>query len=275
MDNAQKALEMAAGVLLAVMIMSLIAYFFTNISAWPEEEDQMETAEQLSKFNLEYEIYDKKAMYGVDVISCLNKAQSNNEKYAEGGSFLIGDKYGKDYLIDVHVKINSYLKESIEIYRYDPASKKEELYKGIDPKIDPITIGSVGLKIVENAYTSFKKDTKLEPSEVELSEVELSGGDYMGPEGEYNGYYGLLRADNTYTTTSKLKTLLNFSSSNMKQSVRNTDVKDKGDWTNIIWYTALYDLKTRKFKCEDIKYSDKTGRVNYIQFAEIETTPGA
>ena len=53
MDNATKALEIAAGVLLGVLIMSLIAYFFTEISEWPEQEDSMETAEQLAKFNLE------------------------------------------------------------------------------------------------------------------------------------------------------------------------------------------------------------------------------
>ena len=94
MENASKALEIAAGVLLAVLIMSLVAYFFTSISEWPQQQDDEKEAEQTAKFNLEYEVYDKKGMYGADVISCLTKAENNNEKYYDGGSFLSGYKYG-------------------------------------------------------------------------------------------------------------------------------------------------------------------------------------
>ena len=81
MENVSKALEIAAGVLLAVMIMSLISYFFSRIGIWPQEQDKMESAEQLAKFNTEYTVYEKKAMYGVDVISCLNKAKYLLHKY--------------------------------------------------------------------------------------------------------------------------------------------------------------------------------------------------
>ena len=66
MENATKALEMAAGVLLGVIILAVIVYFFGSISLWPQEQDDIQTAEQLSDFNLEYEVYDKKAM---DVVS--------------------------------------------------------------------------------------------------------------------------------------------------------------------------------------------------------------
>ena len=109
MENAAKALEIAAGVLLAVIILSLIAYFFSTISEWPTQEDSMESAEQLAKFNLEYEVYEKSAMYGVDVISCLNKAKSNNEKYVEGSSFLSGNRYGDEFTINVFVNIKEAL----------------------------------------------------------------------------------------------------------------------------------------------------------------------
>ena len=83
MENASKALTIAASTLLGVMILVVIVYFFNNISAWPKQQDDMETAEQIAKFNKEYEVYDKKMMYGVDVIYCLNKDKSNYEKYVE------------------------------------------------------------------------------------------------------------------------------------------------------------------------------------------------
>ena len=97
MENAAKALEIAAGALTAILIMSLIAYFFSTARLSPLEEDSRDVAEQLAKFNLEYEVYDKKAMYGADVISCLTKAQSNNEKYVEGQKYLTGSEYGPTY----------------------------------------------------------------------------------------------------------------------------------------------------------------------------------
>lgn len=84
MENAAKALEMAAGVMLGVILMALVTYFFTTVSSWPKNEEDIMSVDQLAKFNLEYEVYNKSMMYGVDVISCLNKVISNNEKYAQG-----------------------------------------------------------------------------------------------------------------------------------------------------------------------------------------------
>lgn len=125
MENAAKALEIAAGVLLGVLLLSLIAYFFSIIGEWPQAEEDNITAEQLAKFNLEYEVYEKNAMYGVDVISCLNKARSNNEKYVEGGGFLSGTAYGKNYEVDVCISINSKLEELIEVYYFNEEDGKE------------------------------------------------------------------------------------------------------------------------------------------------------
>ena len=70
MDNIAKALQIAGGVLIAVIIMSLVSYFFSSIGLWPMEQDQVEDVEQLAKFNLEYEIYDKKGMCKSNTKDC-------------------------------------------------------------------------------------------------------------------------------------------------------------------------------------------------------------
>ena len=165
MEDAIKALEMAAGVLLAVIIMTLIAYFFSSIKNLPQEQDQSTQAEQLSKFNLEYEVYNKKAMYGVDVISCLNKAQSNNEKYAAGERFLTGSKYGELYSINVFVKLtNGALEETLEIYHYDKNSQKiVPLFDTTELKNKAITMEAAGFKINANTYTDLDKTAILSP----------------------------------------------------------------------------------------------------------------
>ena len=172
MEDAIKALEMAAGVLLAVIIMTLIAYFFSSIKNLPQEQDQSTQAEQLAKFNLEYEVYNKKAMYGVDVISCLNKAQSNNEKYAmekdQHGNvvdrFLAGSKYGELYSINVFVKLtNGALEEALEIYHYDKNSQKIlPLFNTTELKNKGITMEDAGFKINANTYTKLTPSTLLD-----------------------------------------------------------------------------------------------------------------
>lgn len=269
MENAVKALEIAAGVLLAIMIMSLIAWFFSAISTWPQEQDDIESAEQLAKFNAEYEVYQKSAMYGVDVISCLNKAQSNNEKYADGGFFLNQSKYGQDFYIQVKVKINSDLEESLIAERYNENNKLEPLAGNTRIQNVP-TMEKAGFNF-NSTYTKFTANTLLNVSE---NINKLSGSNYLKSDGDYNLLCIIIRNAKGLVTNVNYNTPLNelieHSSSDLKQTVTN---KENGDslkvWARAEWKTALYDFKTRKFKCEDIKYHNVTGRVCEITFTEI------
>jgi hypothetical protein len=114
MESANKAIAMAAGMLFAVMIMSLVAFVFSRITTIPTQEDSQALIEQSAAFNDEYTAYDKKIMYGVDVISVLNKAKSNNDKYVLE-KFVTGGGYNTDYIIDIQVKLNTALQESMVV----------------------------------------------------------------------------------------------------------------------------------------------------------------
>lgn len=114
MEHANKAIIMAFGMLVAVMILGTIAFVFTRLKVLPMQDDDADTVEQRRLFNQEYEVYDKKIMYGVDVISVLNKAQSNNEKYVQG-NFLSGNLYNTDYIINIVVNFIKPIDETIEV----------------------------------------------------------------------------------------------------------------------------------------------------------------
>jgi len=155
MENAAKALQMAAGVLLALMIAALVVWGFRQMSRMPEQEDELLSTEQLQKFNQEFEVYDKSLMYGVDVISCLNKVQNYNNKYVltndpnsgkgqlKGTGFFSGtSEAGEDFKINIYLSLTTPLSETLEFYRIDPKSGKEmeilslkesekEIYKNI------------------------------------------------------------------------------------------------------------------------------------------------
>ena len=76
MESANKAIMMAGGMLFAIMIMSLVAFVFSKLTTLPTEEDSKLLIQQAAAFNNEYTAYDKRIMYGVDLISVLNKALS-------------------------------------------------------------------------------------------------------------------------------------------------------------------------------------------------------
>ncbi len=83
MENASKALTIAGGLLVAVLIISaIVAMFGSSSSLFKSEEDQKEI-EQLVAFNKEYESYNKKLLRGTDVISVINKVLDNNYKYTK------------------------------------------------------------------------------------------------------------------------------------------------------------------------------------------------
>lgn len=271
MENAVKALEIAAGVLIGVLLMALIVYFFKSIGEWPQQEDDTASVEQVAKFNLEYEVYNKKGMYGVDVISCLNKAIDNNDKYFGDQSklgFLTEGRHPKDYVINVFVHTNDILlAENIEA-KYINESKKEVVnYGGLkDPDLSGIILSNVFENVQFNEkYTSFQAGQNLKSAIIANNSIDLGSQDA-------NGYYSLLNDDRSgYNTSSGIYPLLMFASKNMKISVVNTNPDTLGKWSSCTWTTALYTLKTKKFKCESdkIKYNQKTGRISEIYFSEL------
>ena len=80
MENAAKALVIAGGILLAIMTLSLLVYMVGSTSRLAQAQDSKKAAEQLAAFNNEYEAYNKRVMYGTEVISVMNKAIVHNEK---------------------------------------------------------------------------------------------------------------------------------------------------------------------------------------------------
>ena len=79
MENAAKALVIAGGVLLAIITVSLFVYMTTATSRMAQAQDEKTALEQLVAFNSEYEAYNKRVMYGADLITVANKAINYNK----------------------------------------------------------------------------------------------------------------------------------------------------------------------------------------------------
>lgn len=78
MENASKALLIAGGILIAIMILSLLLSMYGRVANIHKTEEEKTRLEQLAEFNAQYEAYNKKLMYGVDVKTLTNKVTEYN-----------------------------------------------------------------------------------------------------------------------------------------------------------------------------------------------------
>lgn len=80
MDNASKALIIAGGMLIAIMVASLFVYLFASYGSYAEDMYDRINERQITEANNEYTKYegsDENTIY--DVVSVINKAKDNNK----------------------------------------------------------------------------------------------------------------------------------------------------------------------------------------------------
>lgn len=109
MENASKALLMAGGILIAIIVLSAFVLSYTYMTSAKQAQIDQELQEEILNFNTPFLAFNKKAMYGVDVISILNLAINNNKIY--------NTKSGEEYYVNISFKLT---KDSVQdaVYQY-------------------------------------------------------------------------------------------------------------------------------------------------------------
>lgn len=292
MENASKALMMAAGTLIGIMLLAILVYFANNLGIFPTELNQEQKTEQIQAFNTEYEAYNKKLMYGTDLISVLNKAKSNNEKYVKG-NFLIGQEYPKEYIINIKFKLKKPLEDVVTVSYL--SVKKELNPDGTVKSYSGSEIDYTADKGVENnPYEKKLLEIFSPPSSRYESDVsgvidnntKLITKTYQSTIfNNVTNYYILcqLEVDGTPKAdiNDNINALLNCSAAITRVVKNKTKIIEEKQltfykngtrydgWSSAEWKTCLYDLKTRKFKCTNTKYNEDTGRIVEMVFEEF------
>lgn len=293
MENASKALIIAGAVLLSIMIVSLLVYTAQSFGLIAKAQQDAKLTQDKQKFNAEYEVYDKKLMYGTDVLSCLNKAQNNNQKYVNynyyGTDTKLGAEYRQEYLIDVEVKLLENIQETIIVYKLNNSGNKVQLTSSDTitsaPQMFKNNYFEVPSNIVwyyfENGRARKRTGTKAGiPDYAEIlwpnssAKLNLTLQSITFDTTLTRGTYNLLNETNT-NNIGKLSALLSVATM-VEQTITNDDYGEQTttgatslDWYSATWRTAAYDFKTRKFKCTGIDYNTETGYVSKISFEEI------
>lgn len=115
MENASKALIIAAGIFIAILLISMVVLFYSRISTYYQQQHEFTVIEQATKFNAQFEAYNKDNIRGNELISFMNKIIDYNstESYFEG----------KDNYKRICVTINLKDNDTLNQFKYDPSYK--------------------------------------------------------------------------------------------------------------------------------------------------------
>lgn len=131
MENASKALLMAAGVLIGIMVLSLAVYLFVTFGSTSAQMHQQKEQDQLNQFNSQFTSYEGKEDITIyDIVTVANLATENN-KYYEFDTKTPNDKETNENYIWVEVYEGS-LKG---IYSYGKDKSNEFIKKGYEKLI--------------------------------------------------------------------------------------------------------------------------------------------
>ncbi len=160
MENASRALLMAASVLIGILILSLAVYLFVTFGASSAEVHKQIEVDKLNEFNTQFTIYDCKKVNIYDIITIANIATDNNIYYEMPKKVAATD--GKDYYISVIFKELDDLGIHKSIYI-------EKGYNNNNNVVDYNEMISKSLENVDGSDT--KKALKQYKCEVDISET--------------------------------------------------------------------------------------------------------
>lgn len=78
MENAAKALEIAGGVLIALLVLGLLVFGYNNLASVKKTQQDVTAEEQATDFNKKFETYNKEGLYGSQIFSLANMIHDYN-----------------------------------------------------------------------------------------------------------------------------------------------------------------------------------------------------
>lgn len=105
MENASKALIIAGGMLIALLIIASLVLMFNQIGGYERAQTTGTKNAQLAQFNLDFEKYvDESGIKGADVISLVNKIVDYNKKSGKAGTKNAVVDYDKKITLNINLK---------------------------------------------------------------------------------------------------------------------------------------------------------------------------
>ena len=82
MENASKALMIAGGVILAMLIIAVLVFAWGQFSEYFERDKDLSEINDVTEFNLLFTNYDRDDVRGYDILSLANKVADYNFRFS-------------------------------------------------------------------------------------------------------------------------------------------------------------------------------------------------
>lgn len=249
MENASKALLMAAGVLLSLMVISMLWFMFNGLKDFKTEEQSSERQAQVTKFNEQYETYARDDLRGSELLSVLNKVIDYNERKADVSSTAGGTttNEGAGLAYDPMTISFTFANNDIEKLRYDNTERlfKDSNYAETNNKSN---FKEKILNITDNLESSYGKSV-IQNLSGNISAIYLSNS---------ASDMDKIRAFAKFKTLApkKVGTINNYN-----ELIGNNQLKE-----DIYKYYEFTQFKRLYFKCTGTKYNKQTGRITELTF---------
>ena len=235
MDNASKALIMAGGMLLAMLIVALLMYAWSLFSEYQTSQDDLAEIENTAKFNEQFTQYDRNDVLGYEILSLVNKVVDYNYRKSSDANAKNDAKY-TPITIEVNIPNPSVFKEGTESNKLFDVNKKQYRQSGAVNQFNSI----------------IKEATRIE-------------GLYGGADSASR----LAKAISTIysSTTTEGNAIKKFNSLSTKTQVKNKAELD-AQKTDLYKYYEYVQFKRTVFKSDSNKivYDPNTGRISYMCF---------
>lgn len=275
MENSTKAIIIAGGMFILIMVITLLVVFGRSLSSYMQGQHDKEIVKQVTEFNNKFANYQGTELRGNELISVLNRVIDYNA--------LEAGEYGYDPVLveidlvdrnalDSVIKFNS----TDENFLFKKNVRKIKNSKDSDDELK--TISQKGTTILSKYsqddanYIPKLTDTKLQKLSAEISNIvqEQDNSSWL------DGYDGDRIAVYNRTRAKKLTSILGYEVS------AEGKIKVDGIEKDIIpavknatcEYYQYTQFKRIMFKCTSIEYSQDTGRINKMSFEVKTTTDG-
>lgn len=228
MENASKALIIAAGIFFGLLIITISLFMFNKISDYYELKEADRVTEQLTAFNKQYTSYNRSDVRGSDILSLINKIIDFN------GNRQIG---AEEMKISISIK-DSAGKYKNFYYKYAGSSSETLLKTNVT-----YTHGNIGTSFLNKANSIASK--------------------YGGKADKLASNISTLIIDEGLTGTSKDRA--EKARQDLLEQLKINGISDQQINNDILDYYQYQQFKRAHFDCTLITFT-KSGRVESFEF---------
>jgi len=248
MENVSEALKMAAGMLMAILLIALIVYVFHSISGMENAKRDQKVQQEATEFNKRFSAFDKSSMYGTDVISVIGLAISNNKIYNQQNTANPLGNYNPNSQYSINIK-----------FRVPNDIKKKKIKEVIEVKQQDTDFDGIVDSQVENVMSTT----------ILSEQIVLSAGEHTltFDNEKLATDYSKYRTDNTKIEGEyrKYKNIEDIALNGNKM----VNIFTKTHGTTLTRITedlsGYNELKSVIYRCTQVKYND-VGRIYYMEF---------